>query len=124
MALLYIYMDGSPVPLPAPTVLQPGLQDLDSEEGTGRNQVGTMFRDRITVKRTVHCEWGILSKDEMATLLQAMSPPSFTLKYPDPQEGKLKEITAYVGNRVPAMCSVISDTDWIWTGLSVDFTEM
>lgn len=110
--------------LPAPTVLQPGLQDLDSEDGTGRNQVGTMFRDRVAVKRTVHCEWGILNKQEMAALLSAMSPPSFSLTYPDPQEGALKTITAYVGNRVPAICSVISDTDWMWTGLSVDFIEM
>lgn len=110
--------------LPAPTVLQPGLQDLDSEDGTGRNQFGTMFRDRVAVKRTVHCEWGILSKDEMADLLSAMSPASFSLIYPDPQEGVLKKITAYVGNRVPAMCAVISDTDWMWTGLSVDFIEM
>lgn len=110
--------------LPAPTVLQPGIQDLDSEDGTGRNQSGTMFRDRIAVKRTVHCEWGILSKGEMATLLSTMSPASFELIYPDPQDGDFKKITAYVGNRVPAMCSVISDTDWMWTGLSVDFVEM
>ena len=110
--------------LPAPTVLQPGLQDLDSEDGTGRNQVGTLFRDRVAVKRKVHCEWGILSKDEMAALLTAMSPASFKLTYPDPQEGILKEITAYVGDRTPAMCSAISDTDWVWTGLSVDFIEM
>lgn len=110
--------------LPAPTVLQPGIQDLDSEDGTGRNQTGTMFRDRVAVKRTVHCEWGILSKTEMAALLSAMSPASFKLRYPDPQEGDFKEVTAYVGNRVPAMCSVISDTDWMWTGLSVDFVEL
>lgn len=110
--------------LPTPTVLQPGIQDLDSEEGTGRNQSGTMFRDRVAVKRTVHCEWGILNKTEMAGLLQAMSPASFSLTYPDPQEGSLKTITAYVGNRVPAICSVISDSDWVWTGLSVDFVEM
>jgi hypothetical protein len=120
MALLKI----NTTDLPAPTVLQPGLQDLDSEDGTGRNQVGTMFRDRVAVKRTVHCEWGILNKQEMAALLKAMSPASFSLTYPDPQEGTLKTITAYVGNRVPAICSVISDTDWMWTGLSVDFIEM
>ena len=110
--------------LPAPTVLQPGIQDLDSEDGTGRNQSGTMFRDRVAVKRTVHCEWGVLTKEEMKNLLSSMSPASFNLSYPDPQEGRIREITAYVGNRVPAMCSVISDTDWMWTGLSVDFIEM
>lgn len=120
MALLKI----GNISLPAPVVLQPGIQDLDSEDGTGRSQSGTMFRDRVAVKRTVHCEWGVLTRSEMASLLQAMSTPSFKLTYPDPQEGALKTITAYVGDRVPAMCSAISDTDWVWTGLAVDFVEM
>lgn len=120
MALLKI----NSVDLPAPTVLQPGIQDLDSEDGTGRNQAGDMFRDRIAVKRTVHCEWGALTRVEMSALLQAMSAPSFSLTYPDPQLGELRTTTAYVGDRVPAICSVISDTDWQWTGLSVDFVEM
>lgn len=120
MALLKI----NTTDLPAPTVLQPGLQDLDSEDGTGRNQSGTMFRDRVAVKRTVHCEWGVLTRSEMKELLTAMSAPSFLLIYPDPQLGELHTITAYVGNRVPAICSVMSDTDWMWTGLSVDFVEM
>lgn len=110
--------------LPAPTILQPGIQDLDSEEGTGRNQAGAMFRDRVAVKRAVHCEWGVLTRQEMADLLSAMSPQSFSLTYPDPQAGSLQTITAYVGDRVPAICQVISDTDWLWSGLSVDFVEM
>ena len=110
--------------LPAPTVLQPGIQDLDSEEGTGRNQQGTMFRDRVAVKRTVHCEWGVLNKSEMAAVLTAMSAPSFSLTYPDPEKGALHTITAYVGNRVPAICAALGDNDWLWQGLSVDFVEM
>ncbi len=110
--------------LPAPTVLQPGIQDLDSEEGSGRNQAGTMFRDRIAVKRTVHCEWGVLTRKEMSSLLSAMSAASFQLTYPDPQTGNFKTITAYVGDRVPAICGVVSDTEWHWIGLAVDFVEM
>ena len=120
MALLKI----GNISLPAPTVLQPGIQDLDSEDGTGRNQAGTMFRDRVAIKRAVHCEWGILTRQEMADLLSAMSPASFSLTYPDPQTGTLRTMTAYVGDRVPAMCMAISDTDWTWTGLAVDFVEM
>lgn len=110
--------------LPAPTVLQPGIRDLDSEDGTGRNQAGTMFRDRIAVKRSVHCEWGVLTRTEMADLLSAISPASFSLTYPDPQTGDFSTITAYVGDRTPAMCNMIGNNDWNWTGLSVDFTEM
>lgn len=120
MALLKI----GNVELPAPTVVQLTIQDLDSEEGTGRNQSGTMFRDRVAIKRSVHCEWGPLNKDEMSTLLRAMSPISFQLTYPDPQEGALKTITAYVGNRPVPVLVPLSGNDWMWGGLSVDFTEM
>jgi hypothetical protein len=120
MALLKI---GS-VALPTPTVVQPVIHDLDSEDGTGRNQLGTMFRDRVAVKRAVHCEWGPLNKTEMATLLQAMSPASFSLTYPDPQEGGLKTITAYVGDRPAPVLIPLGTNDWMWGGLSVDFTEM
>ena len=120
MALLKI----NKTDLPVPTVLQPGIQDLDSEDGSGRNQSGTMFRDRIAIKRKVHCEWGPLSKAEMKTLLTAMSGASFSLTYPDPQEGALKTITAYVGDRSVPMLMPLSNNDWMWAGLSADFIEM
>ena len=110
-------------PLPDPIVIQPGISDLDSEDGSGRNQAGTMFRDRVARKHPVHVEWGVLSKEDMAELLELMSPVSFELTYPDPEAGALKTITAYVGDRVPAICQVISDTDWNWNGLAVDFVE-
>lgn len=120
MALLKI----NAIDLPAPTVLQPGVRDLDSEDGTGRNQSGTMFRDRVAVKRSVHCEWGPLTKAEMAVLLSAMSDMSFTLTYPDPQEGALKTITVYVGDRSTPMLLPLGESDWMWGGLSADFIEM
>jgi hypothetical protein len=120
MALLRI----NSIDLPVPTVLQPGIQDLDSEDGTGRNQAGEMFRDRIAVKRKVHCEWGPLSKAEMKRLLSAISDVSFALTYPDPLEGSLKTITAYVGDRTVPMLMPISNSDWMWAGLSADFIEM
>lgn len=120
MALLKI----EDIELPAPTAIQSTIQDLDSEDGTGRNQVGTMFRDRVTVKRSVRCEWGPLTKTEMSTLLTAMSPVAFSLTYPDPQEGALKTINAYVGNRSVPVLVPLGDNDWMWGGLSVDFTEL
>ena len=120
MALLTI--DG--IALPEPTILQPGIQDLDSEDGTGRNQTGTMFRDRIAIKRSIHCEWGVLSRAEMSALLTAISGASFSLTYPDPQTGTMKTISAYVGDRKPAMCQAINDNDWKWKDLLVDFIEM
>lgn len=120
MALLKI----NTTDLPVPTVLQPGIQDLDSEDGSGRNQSGTMFRDRVAVKRKVHCEWGPLAKHEMKTLLTAMSGVSFSLTYPDPQEGELKTITVYVGDRSTPMLMPLGNDDWMWGGLTADFIEM
>lgn len=120
MALLKI----EDIELPTPTAIQPSINDLDSEDGTGRNQVGTMFRDRVAIKRSVHCEWGPLTKAEMATLLTAMSSVAFSLTYPDPQEGAMKTITAYVGNRPVPVLVPLGDNDWMWGGLSVDFTEL
>ena len=120
MALLTI----NTTELPAPTVMEAGIYDLDSEDGTGRNQEGTMFRDRTTVKRKVHCEWGALTKEEMRTLLSAMSDVSFSLKYPDPQEGDFKTITAYVGDRTSPMLMPLGDNNWMWGGLVADFIEM
>jgi hypothetical protein len=110
--------------LPIPVVLQPGIQDLDSGDGSGRNQDGTMFRDRIAIKRKVHCEWGPLTRDEMHTLLTTMSGASFSLTYPDPQEGEMKTITVYVGDRTTPMLMPLGDDNWMWGGLSADFIEM
>ena len=120
MALLKI----GDIDLPTPTVLQPAIRDLDSEDGTGRNQSGTMFRDRVAIKRSVHCEWGPLTKNEMATLLTAMSPASFSLTYPDPQDGAMRTITAYVGDRSVPVLVPLGNNDWMWGGMTVDFTEM
>jgi hypothetical protein len=120
MALLTI----NETELPIPMAVQPGIQDLDSEDGSGRNQSGTMFRDRVAIKRKVHCEWGPLPRDEMKTLLSAMSDVSFSLTYPDPQEGALKTITAYVGDRSTPVLMPLGEDDWMWGGLSVDFIEM
>lgn len=120
MALLKV----NDMDLPAPVRVKPGISDLDSEDGTGRNQAGDMFRDRVTVKRSIECEWGPSTKEEMSTILTAISAPSFYLTYPDPQEGALKTITAYASDRSVPLLIPISDTDWMWSGLTVTFTEM
>ncbi len=110
--------------LPAPVSLTVGIQDIDSEEGTGRNQSGEMFRDRVTVKRTVECQWGVCTKEEMSLILNAISAVSFSLTYPDPQEGALKTVTVYVGDRSVPMLVVLGDSEWMWAGLNVKFVEM
>lgn len=111
------------ISLPAPTVLEVTIQDLDSETGTGRNQSGELFRDRVAVKRTIRCEWGILTKSQISDILTAISPIFFSLTYPDPESGAFKTITAYVGNRTMPI-AIFNGSDWIYRGMSADFIEM
>ena len=93
-----------------PVALQWEESDLDSSEGTGRNQLGDMFRDRITIK--------------MSSLLEAISPMFFELEYPDPKLGRRHTMTVYVSDRsVPVYMFDKTMNQWIWQGMSIDFIE-
>lgn len=65
-----------------PKSFQVGIQDIDGE--TGRNANGDMVRDRITTKRKLDCEWGMMTQEEMSQLLNAVSAVFFEVSYPDP----------------------------------------
>ena len=98
--LTIIKSDGAVCPLPDETLqITVDVYDLDSEDGSGRNQNGVMFRDRIAVKRKVNASWGLLTNDQIKYILQAAEEEFFTLIYPDPFEGEGKEIECYVGDR-------------------------
>lgn len=50
----------------ASQIFQVGIQDIDGE--TGRNANGDMVRDRITTKRKLDCEWGMMTQGEISQL--------------------------------------------------------
>ena len=79
-----------------PKSFQVGIQDIDGE--TGRNANGDMVRDRITTKRKLDCEWGMLTQEEMSQLLHAVSSEFCEVSYPDPMDGQVTK-TFYVGDR-------------------------
>ena len=54
-----------------PKSFKVGIQDIDGE--TGRNANGDMVRDRITTKRKLDCEWGMMTQGEISQLLHAVS---------------------------------------------------
>ena len=89
---------GTVVVLPAPAEIKWSISDLDSD-GSGRNQNGDLFRDRVAVKRKIECSWLPMSAAKMATLLSAVSDPFFKLTYPDALTGTNRTITCYVGDR-------------------------
>lgn len=113
---------GSVVSLPAPDELKWNISDLDAD-GTGRNQNGDMFRDRVAVKRKLECSWRPLGSDEMATLLQAVDEVFFDLTYPDAMTGTDRTMTCYVGDRSSPIMRPETDGKWLWGGLSMNFVE-
>lgn len=107
-----------------PSSLEFQIYDLDSEEGSGRNQSGDMFRDRKAVKRKIVCTFVGLSSAEMSSILNAVTPVFFSLEYPDPKDNARKTITAYVGDRTAPMYKYDPvKQQWIWETLSLNFIE-
>lgn len=107
-----------------PTAMQWEESDLDSSEGTGRNQLGDMFRDRITTKRKISVSFPPMNDDEMSLLLNSISATFFSLEYPDPKLGKQNTILVYVSDRtVPVYMYDKIMNQWIWQGMAIDFIE-
>lgn len=107
-----------------PQTLEFQIYDLDSEEGSGRNQNGDMFRDRKAIKRKIVCNFPPLTQSQMKTILTAVEPMFFELEYPDARTGSQRTMTCYVGDRTTPIYRKDPYTqEWIWKGLSINFIE-
>ena len=111
------------VAIPTPQTTKYTIQDIDSDEGAGRNQQGLMFRDRVAVKRKLECTWAPMYSAEISTLLDKMTGEFFQLTYPDAHTGNLRTMTCYVGDRSADMYMIVSGSKTLWTGLSANFIE-
>lgn len=107
------------VAVKAPKSLQVSIQDIDGE--TGRNANGDMVRDRITTKRKLDLEWGLLTQQECSAILNAVSPVFFSVSYPDPILGQTTK-TFYVGDRSSPAYSM-TDRLKPWSGLKFNLIE-
>ena len=96
--------------------------DLDNGESSVRTSNGTLTRDRIAVKRQIDMAWGILTWNDIAIILQAMSGIFFDVFYPDAMEGTYITKTFYVGNRPCPIAFEINGV-MMWDGLKVTLTE-
>lgn len=112
---------GSVVTLPDPQEMSVGVYDVDAD-GSGRNQSGAMFRDRVAVKQKVECKFPPLSWAEVSTILNAIEDQFFTLTYPDPKQGSNRSMTCYAGDRTAPVLRAVSG-DYLWGNLAVNFIE-
>jgi len=110
-----------------PFSLKVTLQDIDSDD-TGRNQKGTMVRDRVVggadAKRKVECTWKALTSQETSALLKSMDAVSFNVTYPDPYTGTARTMKAYVGDRSLPIYVMRPDGSYVWESLSANFVEL
>lgn len=102
-----------------PKSFQVGVQDVDGE--TGRNANGDMVRDRITTKRKLEIEWGMLTQAECSAILSAVSAVFFSVSYPDPISGQSTR-TFYVGDRTAPAYSFTNKFK-PWSGLKFNLIE-
>lgn len=105
----------------SPKIFQTDLNDIDSQE-SARNAKGEMNRDRIVSdKRKLNCEWAPLTQDEISTILKAIEPEFFPIKYWDPKDGLITK-TFYAGTKSAPML-IMKDGRPTWEGLKVNFIE-
>ncbi len=84
------------VEIPTPSSYSVGIQDLSKAE---RNVLGDMIIERIATKRKLELSWNHLSKEDLAVVLQKVSPVFFTVEYIDPEANAKKTGTFYCGDR-------------------------
>lgn len=113
--------DETIVPLPDPKSFSWGLQDVDAD-GSGRNQNGDAFRDRVARKRKWTMEWPPLTAEQCSTILKAVTDVFFQATGPDAEDGTNRTMTCYVGDRTTPMYSCI-DGEWRWESLAMNFVE-
>lgn len=112
-----LYINGEKVPTPQTYAWN--IEDLDSEEGTGRNNAtGEMFRDRVSTKRKLIFTWPPLSISETSRLLKALEPEFIEVTYFDAREGGELTKTFYAGPQ-SANCGHRSR----WLGISANLIE-
>lgn len=108
------------VEIKTPSTFSVDISDIDGE--TNRNANGDLFRDRITTKRKLNCEWLWMTNSEISTLLNAVRDVFFTVEYPDPMVGGYTTKTFYVGDRSAPLYSCVNGVPR-WENLSMNFVE-
>ena len=116
---MLISINGTAVP--SPDTYEVTISDLDASANRSGN--GTLFRDRIAVKRTINLGWTSLTSIELSQLLQAVSAVFFAVTYLDPQLNSISSGTFYVSDRTQAVAIKQSDGSYKWGNVSFSLVE-
>ena len=95
-----ILLELNGVAVKAPETFEVSKQDISNAE---RNANATMIIERVATKHKIKLGWGVLTAEEMKTILNAVSPVFFTVKYIDPEANENVIGTFYCGDRQAPM---------------------
>lgn len=107
--------------IPCPDTYEVTISDLDASANRSGN--GTLFRDRIAVKRTINLGWTFISATDLSLVLMAVSPVFFDVSYLDPQINAPKSGTFYVSDRNQGVAVKQADGSYLWTNVSFSLVE-
>ena len=109
MTRLLAISDGSEyVDMPVPSVYKAKPEEVVK---AGRNTMGTLYKERITVKRTISLEWHGISPEAKNQILTATKGNSFNARYYDPEEDAIQYGLFYRGNDLEITPLVKWDAD-------------
>ena len=118
-----VALDGNYLPEPAHGGAIFSVQDIDSAE-TGRNQEGTMIRERVATKIKWQFTFPPLNRAMCSAILNAIADVTFELEYPDPfSPTEMATKTCYVGDRTAPAYSTASGMP-MWENIAFSVVEI
>lgn len=109
-----------------PYILFQGLkwqrEDIDGPDA-GRDLGGDLHRDRVATKRRLDVTCRPLTGEETSKVLSAIMPEFVSVKYYDPQEGKVVTRTMYSNNNPASYCIKRRDGTELWNGITFPLIE-
>ena len=107
--------------VPAPDTYKVTIADLDASANRSGN--GTLYRDRVAVKRTIELSWLFMDAQELSVLLNGVSTVFFPVTYLDPATNGQRAGTFYVSDRPAGVAVRNSDGSYTWRDISMSLVE-
>lgn len=99
------------VSLPDPMSLKITKYDLDSEDGSGRNQNGEMLRDRVATKEKLEMTFPPMQRRDYQRILLLTKEQFFKCRYYSDYYQGYREVYMYVGDQSEPLYYALGETD-------------
>jgi|SRR5689334_8974757 len=116
MALLFI----GGTTMPTPTEMTLSYMDISKAD---RNAAGRMVLERITTKRKLAITYSYISASDLSTVLNAISPTSYSVMFLDAKTNAFVTTDMYCGDRSVGMISYVNNIP-MYKDFTFDLIEM